>query len=714
MARKAPQAPIGGGQARGQLVNPVGGSARIDSAAGALNAAVSGIVQYAGYEHNLDIQRDNLTAAKEQENFKRLTAEGVAQLDPLDPEYEQRVQEVYQTAKDSAIQNSQFKTREVSDKFGTILEHQTIGGLALADVHRRSALDKEGKRLRGQIEDSTYAAIRQDPDGYEAYLKEFNTQAGRVTPSIKPSEVPGLDARFADTAIIARAEGYAQQGRFSEAKAVLEANQAALSPESFRNGKRVIREQETQQKQDRLAGTAAAIADVEVKIIDAQTTADFTRLRAQVEQMDAGGFFADREEKKVSMIRQIEHQREIMARGEQYAATRLDQFDRGLGSNNQQDADLVWERVAERHRAANPQATTEQWVSWAGQYAAQSGWVPSQYRNIMANAERTDNVDLVETGARLYDRFRAAAPEADTGTRERGGRVRLTSATRELLGMDYSQAAQFILDRAPDEATLKARQKKFDEDFKSFDSRKMLVDAGIAQAGWFKTPDEVPESVARQYEKTLRLHYDLVGDPTIAKTAADKRFKEEYGVSSIGGRRAVVRMPPENFFPGASNTSLKPEQKARIVDEDIGRSLKALGVEPGVVVYGERDEYVEDPATGILTATGKKIKGDTSGIAPYQLAFDQQTERDISAGVPVSYELRVRNSFGVMVPVPVEKNGVTRNLRYTMPTVEQLQADPTYQEIGRTAAKDAADWKSLRDNVLLPDMRRYPYRRKTQ
>lgn len=702
MPRRAPQTGADrGGSAR--IVNFAGGSARVEDGEG-LALAAKGVASFAMVAHEQDVQRDSLVAARLQEGFKQEAAAELSKLDPLASDYNERVEEIFFNAREAATSKAEFKTRKIQDAFALALENQSAGGLTLAQGARRTALDAEGKRLRSELEDSVYASIRKDPDGYDSYLAEFSVQAQRVNPSINPKDLPQLNEKFADAALVARAEGYAERGEFDKAKELIDANQKSLTPETYRNAKRMVREAETRQKQDYLASTAAQAADLEVKIIDAKTNADFTRLRGEVEALDTAGFFKGREEKKVSMIRQIEHQREIVARREQYVAVRLDQFDRGMGSNNQQDADLVWEQVAERHRAKNPQASTDQWVAWAGQYAAQSGWVPSQYRNVMANAERTDNPALVESAARLYDKFRTAAPEADLGLRDSGSRVRLVSASAELLGITYGDAAAMVLQRVPDQATLAARQKQFDKDFKDFDSRKALVNAGIATDGWFSSPDQVPEPVARAYEKSLRLHYDLMGDPKIAEAAANKRFKEEYGVTGVGGVKSVVKAPPENFFPGASNTSLTVDQKSALIDADARRGYTLLGVKPGTVVEGQVKEDVYD-VEGNLVAK-KTEAGDISGIPDHSLVYDQLSEQDRAAGRPVSFELRIRNNYGNHVPIPIE--GKSGNLRYVMPTIEQLQAMPEYGAITMAAEKSAQKKKEFTD-ALYPDMRRYPY-----
>lgn len=811
----------GGANARSGLVNP-----NVPLVAGAGSQIADGLANFANALQKRAIEdsilNDNITAVKGEASFRSTLAENESKLDPLSPDYEQQLKELHESTLASFTESTKFATAAGEKTFAGKLAAISTGSQTLATVNRKKALSAEAIRVRGEATDSALGAIRADPDGFDAYLAEYAGATSRLNPSIQPELLPGLNAGFADAALSARAEGYALQGRFDDARKVVDENQKELTPEQYRATKQLIRSIEAEATQARFAGTAAQVADLQIKITEAPDVKTLNLLRRQVDTLDAQGFFKGREGEKSAMVTrvnaqinaldaenkalrteanskaiadlniavgaaktpaeiaavadriagfgakggfegsqgsratlinglqsrldaynsaaearrdknakldndhvqaslkiaiitaqsqedleqagigvetlyrqglfdqepnahaalvaQIEEKRVSMAASQRVLNEGLSRYYSGTGVDSQEQADKVWEAVIKPYRAANPEASTGDILTQAAQFAARAGRAPTEVKRLMENAERTENPALLQAATQAYDALKTVAPNVDTGTLDQGSRVRLASSAQTVLGLSPSEAASYILKRVPDAATLKERKALFDQDFTNFDPRKLLADQGpLNGGGWFSTADTVPAAIAADFERSLRLHYDLSGDPKLASAAALRWFNERYGVSSVGGRSTVVKNPPERFFPAATNENLTPDQKARVMDSDIMSGLTALGVKPAIVL-ADRDG------------------NEATNIPPYSLVGDDQTARDLATTGAPTYEVRVRDSMGVLSPVPLKSGG---NLRYSVPTYEQLTGNRVYQDIAKEAGSLAEDRKAVRTGSVL-------------
>ncbi len=358
-------------------------------------------------------------------------------------------------------------------------------------------------------------------------------------------------------------------------------------------------------------------------------------------------------------------------------AAALSKLNSGLGVDDREEADRAFRHFAADVDPQEPGALEEAVAS----FAARAGMLPSRAAQVVENAGRTENPQLLADATRLYDRVRREAPGVDQGE---GDRVRLTSATAELLGLTYEDAAERVLSGVPDKVTLELRRERLKEGLgDDFDPREEVAELFDPLLGF---PPAVPERVARDYERTLSLHHDLSGDLELAREATERRFRRDYGATEVGGARRVTMHPPEVRFPGTSNANLSTEQKASILAADATRELAFLGVEPA--------------------------EAEGSDLPPVALVGDRQTERDIAAGRRPSYEVRVRDQFGALVPVRAEKaDGTTELLRYRLPTTEELADLPEFREIADEALEDARRSREGRREAGEPGGRRGAARR---
>ncbi len=692
MARgsSVPLPPIAlGGNARTAVVN-----SNSDIRAPSLGAVISNAAENMSDMVAADnVRRDRLEQVKQTAAFRNKSIEAMDSLDPLADDYEEQVTNTFASLKDDALSSAKFRTGAARDEFAANIEALTSGNETIAMQKRRGALSDEAIRVRQESEDGVFAAIRQDPDGYDMYLAGFQDDAKKLNISIKPQLLPKMNEAFADSAILARSQGYAEAGRYDDARKFLEENQGSLDPNVFVNAKRGIREIENTHKQQFLSDTASQVADLEVRVVDATDGSTLSKLRAQVDTLNAQGFFKGREEKRVGIIKLIEAQRDQLINKSRNTNAALDNFLSGTGVDSQKQADLAFAPTYDAWQKAHPDASTEEELSFAADFTAKSGFLPTKYKRLVENAERTENPQLLEAGARIYDKIGVAAPNAKTGADEKDSRVRLTSVATSLLGIGYDQAADMVIKRVPDSATLKARREQFDKDFSKLDMRDMLDSLDI-----FDNPKSVPDTVARDAERSLRMHYDMIGDKTLATAAMKDQITKTYGVTTVGGVEQAMKYPPERFnpIPPRAAAEMDADAFSKMLTADVRRLLEGADIAPATLTVGELD-MARGKVVG-YEKSGKAIVegGDTdkwaktkNGVPSYGLASDDVTERDIAAGRLPSYEVRVRNSYGLLVPI---------GKRYRMPSLDELSQTPEYQEVVGQQAKKAADRKNVEES----------------
>lgn len=680
MVTKAPVAQVaagaGAGNARSALVNFAVRGPRTNP----LQELGASLESYADLAQENAVRADNLRSVEAEGTFQKRVTTGIQDLDPLAPDYRDQVERVYSESAEAVQADTEFTTRQVAEEFQLRLKEQSNKGSLLAIVNQREALAEDATRRYGEAADETLADIRQDPDGADDYLAAFAGKTQRLNDAIPPESRRKLAEAFGDDALVAQIEGLALAGRYDEAKEAADANQGDLTTEAFRGIKRRIREIENTARQDELAATAKTVADIEIRIDDETTVSGLDRLRREIDVLQETGLFEGRQGTRSSLVKQINTARERLLKQDAEVGSALKKFDSGTGVDTQREADQVWGLYQGKIADNDPQAVTQH----VAEFTARSGFVPTAYKRLLENAERAESPETLASAAVLYRDISKKAPEVDYGLPATGSRVRLTAAAIDLLGIAPQEASQLILDRIPDRATLDARRKQFEEDFGvDFDARDTLQNEDLATTAWFSDDAVISEAAARDYEKMLRLHYDLSGDETLAKTAAARRFREVYGETRVGGELRVAKHAPERFFPGATNTLLDVKEKSRVLDGDLKAHLDAYGIKPAIVVGAE--EATEDG--GVI---------DASGIPPYALAADTQTERDLARGQRPTYEVRVRNAYGILVPQRVTlPDGSAKILRYRMPTLDELQATPEYQAIVSERDSSAVFWRGV-------------------
>jgi hypothetical protein len=634
------------------------------------------------------LRKDNLNATKAEARFDRRVQERLAELDPTASDYDQEVQEVLQEERQGTLEDAQIETQRAYDELSTNLSVRSEGERAIATDQRRVALEDEALDTLSEAQNQALAKIRNDPDGADAYIAEFQTRANRLKEAISPEQHDDIDRAAAVSATVARVEGLAQEARYEEARKLAEEQAGSMDPETFRSTKRRIREIQNQARQDFLSDTAAQVTNLEIGIVDASSEAGLSGIRQRIESLNQEGFFQGRQHKRAALIKQIEAKRGRLRTGQEELGVALAKFDSGTGNDTQKEADLVWGVYSDK---LPEDASAADRIDHAVNFASKSGYLPTEFKRLVENAERvTNQPDLLATAAQVYDRASADDAQIDMGLRNReNSRVRLTATYQDVMGTSYEDAANLVNENIPDAAKLKERREVFDEEVDDLDFNNLIGDA-LDQGGFLGIGDLDAEDVSAraraEYERALRVNYEMSGDMEIATAAASRRFRERYGTTRVGDVEQVTMHPPERFFPGAINSLLTPDQKATIITQDVEQSLQELGVTPGIVV-GQEGVGTERPGLGQQLPSPsqegeqKLFAVDESGVPAYRLVADDRTERALARGEPPSYEVRVRNDFGVLVPLRVDTDAGSQIVRWDMPSRTEIENSETYRGI---------------------------------
>ncbi|WP_299444684.1 hypothetical protein [uncultured Rhodospira sp.] len=408
------------------------------------------------------------------------------------------------------------------------------------------------------------------------------------------------------------------------------------------------------------------LADLETAISDAGSLPELDALRKTVDAMqEQGQLGADRQDERVSFVKQINARRRALASETEDTVLALQNYNSGTGSDSQREADLAWGAL--KDQLVTDPDDTDRIVDAVAEFSMRSGFVPTPIQRVVTNAERVDDPALVAQAAQIHDRIRTFTQGASTGA---GDRVKAVSSYVELMGVPYDQAASLVLRTAPDQRTIEQRRevlRSADSPLKELDTddevrllfpSSQFIGGGLGEA-------DIPGSVRREYEDAVSRGYELTGDMDVSKNMAARTIRERYGETFVGtdGRRRLSPNPPERHFPGASNLYLTTEQKSLIVNSEIDGALEAMGVAPADIVGPD----------------GEELSSDTTR---YSLEPDGRTQREVDAGGRPSYQVRVRNSLGILVPMYVrDENGSIKQFRYTAPSQAELRANPEHQRI---------------------------------
>lgn len=244
------------------------------------------------------------------------------------------------------------------------------------------------------------------------------------------------------------------------------------------------------------------------------------------------------------------------------AQTVVDAFTFGnLGKVNPYDADQR-KVVGDAYDLLMKATPEDQRQAAAVAFVEQTGVVPDPVVAVVRQGLNASDVALVgaalQQAAALFD----AAPDG-LNTVEHGRDIQDAAATyREMVtgrGLSVEQAAAEVIRLRDPAQRLKAEQLDplWDQAVKNtaFKVEDVLsaFDAGMFGGGYPAsglTPQQ-SAAVMADYLSAAERHFKGAanGDPQLAKALAVEEMKRTYGVSATGGQRALMKYPPELFYP---------------------------------------------------------------------------------------------------------------------------------------------------------------------
>jgi hypothetical protein len=632
-------------------------------------------------ERNM-IRRDQLTAARLNARFNRQAEEELAQLDPTAPDHDQQVQSVLASLREDTIEQAEFHTDQVQEAFSADLFVRGEGYRGHAAGQRREALAVQATEDLQTHLNQYAASVRDDPNAVDAYRIELDQNVDRLLTAIPPEQHDNVRREIELQTINALVDGLAEEGRYAEARAVIDENPEDLDAGQARALRRRIRATRSRRRQEFLRATAGQVAELEIQLARANTEEEIQLVERRIEDAREQGLDTGREGAFATLIRRLENQRNQIVQEERAYTNTLTNFSRGAGVTSQEEADLLWEGQPDAGRPGlrgdvptDPtQPLNGDHIDQISQFVSRAGFVPTAVERRMEAAERVNNPDLLAQAAILQRSIRnQVGPEVDTGA---GDRVEMALTTMEFQGVEPHLAAETVINSSPlDRAQREQRSELFREEIEQqidFEQVADDVTTGAGIGGLVGIGDLDASNLSARarsdYVGALEHFFVQSGDRELSHRQALRVLRENNGTSTASdGRTEFTRHPPERFLGAELNSEARrilQERAGDLIRQDLERDLSASGI--NIAEFTEAD-----------------------GLPRYSLVADDRTDTELRrSGVP-SYQVRINIGGGAMVPVRVTRtDGSTGYFRYTPPVSEaEIGTLPLANEIVEARAE---------------------------
>lgn len=675
----------------------------------------AGIAGLSAVIEGIQLQRDSVKSVGVETEVTVQAQKDTAALNPLDPDYQTQVKNVWDAAKKRAMESGITSTAVADDLAKRMDRHGAAMQIA-AVGETKAAVNKQAQLVYKDAVDAQNAKIRNDPANANLYVDEFKADAERLKVGMDPVAFEAVSRNAADEFAKNQVIGYAEKGNFGAAKNALKAQAPHLKTEVVTGLSNYIDGKESKARADgdraRTANAAGLLLDIEDQFNGRKPIDPNTRER--LDDLKAKGMISP--EQHLTAVKtwnnenqryQVDAQKNAKAAEELTTGTLSSQENADRAFANQYGnipfGQIAMNGTPEQKAAGLLLATT---------MASGSGYLPSQMKNLISNADNITNpkqAAAVSYAAEAMDELEAKAANKIAGvTLSDTGVVNRTRAEAKRLIADgvpkqeaYTMAAQTQMPK--DKMTLQVENDlremtKVDFSQKKIDPAKEALKAAVPGFVENYVPFMAPETAPAMGAEWRRVYEEAFvatnGNKERAKALADKKIGETYGTTKVGvvdarqftpsadpaatyagpyaatyvgagvtsegmvgsGKATVQKYPPERYMPFPN---LSEEQRAKVIMAELDAFNKKHNVAPS-------------PAK------------DRPGAPVVQLLPDAQTEADIRAGRPPSYQYRVLRG-DLYEPIQTG-NGP---LRYRVPSnPDQLKDNPAYQAAEKARIDD--------------------------
>lgn len=317
---------------------------------------------------------------------------------------------------------------------------------------------------------------------------------------------------------------------------------------------------------------------------------------------------------------------------------RVDPYD----SKGRKTVDNAWTAVSQAVPPEQLQASAEEMVR-------QTGVVPQSVVNNIRQGLTSKDVDAVMQAAQMAQRLSTVDPAA-LGRRDGGGEAQKAADDFGFyvnrLNLSPEDAARRLAEnRDPekqrDRKAIEPAAKEFIKGLQDFDLASQFDDSFLglsSNPSLGLTPSQELGIKADFLAIAEDEFYRANGDPDLAQNRAVEQMKRLYGVTEFGGVKAVVKHPPENYWPKST----------------LGTSV------PSSITGGAPVADAENISgrTPTLDYARRQLEADVSGMglnadpATIQLVTTPETDAMVKRGELPAYGILFKDKDGMYQTIP--------------------------------------------------------------
>jgi hypothetical protein len=170
----------------------------------------------------IQLERDTVKAVGEESRITTETAAAQAKLNPLDPDYQKQVADLWSGAK-KQVMESGISSPAVLDDISKRMDRHGASMQIAAIGEVKTATSKKAELTYKDAVDATNAKIRNDPANANLYTDELKADTERLKIGMDPIAFEVVSRKAADELAKNQIIGYAEKGNFGAARNALKA-----------------------------------------------------------------------------------------------------------------------------------------------------------------------------------------------------------------------------------------------------------------------------------------------------------------------------------------------------------------------------------------------------------------------------------------------------------------------------------------------------------